>query len=229
MTINSLEIPSIPRQIGYMGQIEIRGEVVMPHSAFARVNAERASTGEKLFANPRNAASGSLRQLDPLITRSRGLEFYGYSVPVFEEVSVRRELGIESYSQGIAKLAEWGFLVSPFYEQFATIESLSERVSELAGERPRYGFDIDGLVIKLEDYSFWSELGTTAHHPRYAIAYKFPQEAVMTRVEYIEHSVGRTGAVTPVAHMEAVNIGGVVVRRATLHNYEELERKDVRI
>ena len=102
-------------------------------------------------------------------------------------------------------------------------------MKELSNARPGFGFDIDGLVIKLEDYVLWSELGTTAHHPRYAIAYKFPQESVMTTVLSIEHSVGRTGAVTPVAHMIPVSVGGVVVARATLHNYEELERKGVRI
>jgi DNA ligase (NAD+) len=229
VTINALEIPSIPRTIDYSGEIEIRGEVVMPHSAFSRVNSERLAIGDKLFANPRNAASGSLRQLDPVITRSRGLEFYGYSVPRFEDALVRSELGISHYSESITLIESWGFLVSPFFEQFTSIESLAARVRELSGARPKFGFDIDGLVIKLEEYSLWSELGTTAHHPRYAIAYKFPQESVATTVLSIEHSVGRTGAVTPVAHMEAVVVGGVVVQRATLHNYEELERKGVRI
>ena len=122
MTINALENPSIPRTIDYKGEIEIRGEVVMPHSAFARVNNERLATGDKLFANPRNAASGSLRQLDPLITRARGLEFYGYSVPRFEEVLVREELGIKLYSEGIRLLAQWKFFVSPFFENFSSIE-----------------------------------------------------------------------------------------------------------
>jgi DNA ligase (NAD+) len=229
VTINALEIPSIPRTIDYLGEIEIRGEVVMPHSAFARVNSERLALGDKLFANPRNAASGSLRQLDPLITRSRGLEFYGYSIPRFEDAIVRSELGIELYSESIGLIEKWGFLVSLFFERFASIELLATRVRELATNRPRFGFDIDGLVIKLEDYALWSELGTTGHHPRYAIAYKFPQESVATTILSIEHSVGRTGAVTPVAHMGAVAVGGVMVQRATLHNYEELERKGVRI
>ena len=229
MTINALEITSIPRTIDHKGEIEIRGEVVMPHRAFTRVNEERLLVGDKLFANPRNAASGSLRQLDPNITRSRGLEFYGYSIPRFEDALVRKELGITLYSESIALIEKWGFLVSPFFERFTTIELLAARVRELANARPKFGFDIDGLVIKLEEYALWSELGTTAHHPRYAIAYKFPQESVATTILSIEHSVGRTGAVTPVAHMEAVVVGGVVVQRATLHNYEELERKGVRI
>lgn len=213
--------------ISFQGEIEIRGEVVMPHMEFERVNRERLTSGEKLFANPRNAASGSLRQLDPKITKSRGLQFFAYSVPYLEtEFDM---FGIETYDKGIAKLLEWGFHISPFFERFPTIEALAERVREFASKKPKFAFDIDGLVIKLLEYRLWNELGATEHHPRSAIAYKFPQELVRTRVNFIEHSVGRTGVVTPVAHLEAANVSGVVVRRATLHNYEEMERKDVRI
>jgi DNA ligase (NAD+) len=225
VSVNALEIHNIPRTIPFEGEIEIRGEVIMPHQEFARVNADRLSQGEKLFANPRNAASGSLRQLDPSITRTRGLQFFAYSVPYLElEHDV---FGVTLYQQGIAQLAEWGFSVSPFFEAFPTIEALAERIASM--EKPRFAFDIDGLVIKLQQYALWNELGSTEHHPRSAIAYKFPQELVRTRVLFIEHSVGRSGAVTPVAHMEPVSVSGVIVRRATLHNYEELERKGVRI
>jgi DNA ligase (NAD+) len=199
----------------------------MPHVEFERVNRERLESGDKLFANPRNAASGSLRQLDPKITKSRGLQFFAYSVPYLE--TEYDAFGIKTYDMGIAKLFDWGFSVSPFFERFSTIEDLAERVMEFASKKPRFAFDIDGLVIKLMEYRLWNELGSTEHHPRSAIAYKFPQELVRTRVNFIEHSVGRTGIVTPVAHLEAVSVSGVVVRRATLHNYEELERKDVRV
>ncbi len=220
MTVNALEIESIPKYISHTNEIEIRGEVVMPHQAFADINTRRLESGEKLFANPRNAASGSLRQLDPEITRSRGLAFYAYSVPLLET-----DRSIHQYVDEVKKLSEWGFLVSPFLERFPTIEAAGERIRSLSSNRPKFAFDIDGLVLKLQDLDIWRELGATEHHPRYAIAYKFPQELVRTRVIDIEHSVGRTGTVTPVAHLEAIHVGGVVVRRATLHNYEELERK----
>ncbi len=198
----------------------------MPHSAFERVNAERGILGEKLFANPRNAASGSLRQLDPEITKSRGLEFFAYSVPLFEKSSA---LGIETYMQYTETLQKFGFQVSPFFKYFESIEELGVFVQNLAKRDLNFGFDIDGLVIKFDVLAVWRELGATEHHPRSSIAYKFPQESVRTKLVFVEHSVGRTGAITPVAHLEPVNITGVVVRRATLHNYEETDRKDVRI
>lgn len=227
ISVNALQVNGVPRMIPFDGEIEIRGEVVMPHAEFERVNRERLASGEKLFANPRNAASGSLRQLDPNITKSRGLQFFAYSVPYLEtEYDV---FGITKYDEGIAKLFDWGFDISPFFQKFDTIEDLAKRVAEFAAQKPKFAFDIDGLVIKLREYALWNELGATEHHPRSAIAYKFPQELVRTRVNFIEHSVGRTGIVTPVAHLEGVNVSGVIVRRATLHNYEELERKDVRI
>lgn len=204
ISINALQVGGVPRMIPFDGEIEIRGEVVMPHAEFERVNRERLAIGEKLFANPRNAASGSLRQLDANITKSRGLEFFAYSVPYLEtEFDV---FDITRYDQGIAKLFEWGFSISPFFERFSSIEDLAERVAEFASKKPKFAFDIDGLVIKLQEYRLWNELGATEHHPRSAIAYKFPQELVRTRVNFIEHSVGRTGAVTPVAHLEAVNV-----------------------
>ena len=149
--------------------------------------------------NPRNAASGSLRQLDPAITRSRGLLFFAYSVPYLESLV---EPNVRTYSGEIQKLLEWGFSVSPFFERFSSLEALAERVESLVNRRPTFAFDIDGLVIKFEDFSLWGELGVTEHHPRYAIAYKFPQERVRTKIVFVEHSVGRTGIVTPVVHLE---------------------------
>lgn len=227
MSINALEIVGIPKIIPFKGEIEIRGEVIMPHSAFESVNTARLELGEKLFANPRNAASGSLRQLDPLVTRSRGLEFFAYSAPYLEQEDT--SIGVKTYSEGIKILQEWGFHISPFFERYDSIEKLALRISELESNRPKFPFDIDGLVIKLESYELWRKLGSTEHHPRSAIAYKFPQELVQTTLRSIEHSVGRTGVITPVAHLEPVGVGGVIVSRATLHNYEELERKGVRI
>jgi DNA ligase (NAD+) len=243
ITVNALTIRNIPKTIPYLGAIEIRGEVVMPHEAFRRTNEERLLSGEKLFANPRNAASGSLRQLDYRITEKRGLEFFAYSVPefergnFFESPAPRSVKGtkeedskpVRTYRDYVARLALWGFSVSP-YAFFATsLPILLAEIAKLTQNRPMFPFDIDGLVIKLDSLALWRELGTTEHHPRYAIAYKFPQTNVRTKVLDVEHSVGRSGAVTPVAHLEAVNVTGVTVRRATLHNYEELAAKDVRI
>jgi DNA ligase (NAD+) len=228
VTVNALTIKNIPKTIPYQGAIEIRGEVVMPHEAFHRTNDERLLSGEKLFANPRNAASGSLRQLDYRVTEKRGLQFFAYSVPEFE-VADFDTADIRTYRDYTAKLASWGFSVSPYFFEARDLEALLGEVRALTTNRPQFPFDIDGLVIKLDDLSLWSELGTTEHHPRYAIAYKFPQANVRTKVLDLEHSVGRSGIVTPVAHLEAVNVTGVTVRRATLHNYEELEAKDIRI
>ncbi len=255
ITVNAFAIRNVPKTIPYLGAIEIRGEVVMPHEAFRRTNEERLLSGEKLFANPRNAASGSLRQLDYRITEKRGLEFFAYSVPEFERGdfsenpssailsqdgsnSTLSEMGsaktgggktVRTYRDYVAKLSEWGFSVSPYSFFARNLPSLLAEVAKLTKNRPSFPFDIDGLVIKLDFLTLWGELGTTEHHPRYAIAYKFPQTNVRTKVLDVEHSVGRSGAVTPVAHLEAVNVTGVTVRRATLHNYEELAAKDVRI
>ncbi len=227
VTVNALVISNVPKNIPHDGDIEIRGEVIMPHEAFRRTNEERLLSGEKLFANPRNAASGSLRQLDYRITANRGLQFFAYSAPVFEDSGI--DFGVDTYRQYVAKLREWGFEITPYLHHCRDIAELLSEISRLTASRPAFPFDIDGLVVKLDRLDFWRELGTTEHHPRYAIAYKFPQTHVRTKVLDVEHSVGRSGAVTPVAHLEPVNVTGVTVRRATLHNYEELAAKDVRI
>jgi DNA ligase (NAD+) len=213
--------------IAFRGALEIRGEIILPHEAFRRTNEERLLSGEKLFANPRNAASGSLRQIDYRVTAARGLEFFAYSSPAFEQSGA--DYGVDTYREYVAKLAEWGFEITPYLHFAPNLDALLEEVRKLTESRPTFPFDIDGLVVKLDRIDYWRELGTTEHHPRYAIAYKFPQVHVRTRVLDVEHSVGRSGAVTPVAHLEGVNVTGVTVRRATLHNYEELALKDVRI
>lgn len=136
---------------------------------------------------------------------------------------------MDTYRDYVAKLHEWGFEITPYLYHCNDLDSLLEETGRLTQSRPVFPFDIDGLVVKLDRLDLWRELGTTEHHPRYAIAYKFPQTHVRTRVLDVEHSVGRSGAVTPVAHLEPVNVTGVTVRRATLHNYEELAAKDVRI
>lgn len=239
VTLGALEIQNIPKTIHTLEGIErmeIRGEVMMSRTTFNRVNKERMNAWERLFANPRNAASGSLRQLDPLITRSRNLEFFAYSIPQIEQET---GLQVASYSEMMRLLEEWGFERKDFaFSVIDGIDALESRIDaetrwyvsdKKDGEASEYfDFDIDGMVIKLDDMKLWDVLGRTEHHPRYSIAYKFPAKQVRTRVISIEHSVGRTGTVTPVANLEPVEVTGVVVKRATLHNYDELLKKWVR-
>jgi DNA ligase (NAD+) len=252
VTLGAFEIEDIPKEIDALKntpRMEIRGEVMMSRTEFDRVNRERLELGEKLFANPRNAASGSLRQLDPLITRSRKLQFFAYAIPQIEQddgfvipayagilVDNKQDSGtsskwhIQTYSGMMDLLTSWGFERQDF--PFTLVEGIERLIEIIEHENQNriehFDFDIDGMVLKLDDMTLWDDLGRTEHHPRYAIAYKFPAKQVRTKVISIEHSVGRTGTVTPVANLEAVNVWGVVVRRATLHNYDELTKKWVR-
>lgn len=232
VTLGAWEIKNIPKEIKELKNIkrmEVRGEVMMSRTTFKAVNHERLETGEKLFANPRNAASGSLRQLDPLITRSRNLEFFAYSIPSIEQWE-DVDLWIKNYNSLMNLLHSWGFERADFtFHLINGIDELCTLIDWETRERKEYfDFDIDGMVLKLDDMTLWDELGTTEHHPRYAIAYKFPAKQVRTKVISIEHSVGRTGTVTPVANLEPVEVTGVIVKRATLHNYDELTKKWVR-
>ncbi len=230
MTLTAFEIENLPKQIPALEnteRMEIRGEVMMSRTAFDHVNRERLATGEKLFANPRNAASGSLRQLDPLVTRSRHLQFFAYSVPQLEMFRTDDTSSPANYHTLMDILGSWGFRCEDFpFARVTGIDRLTDIIQkETDNKHEHFDFDIDGMVLKLDDMTLWDDLGRTEHHPRYAIAYKFPAKQVRTRVLSIEHSVGRTGTVTPVANLEAVDVGGVIVRRATLHNYDELTRK----
>ncbi len=230
MTLTAWEIENLPKEIPALATVqrmEIRGEVMMSRTAFDHVNRERLANSEKLFANPRNAASGSLRQLDPLVTRARHLQFFAYSVPQLEMFRTDDMSSPDTYHALMEMLSVWGFGSEDF--PFARVTGMTELTDIIQKETDNiveyFDFDIDGMVLKLDDMTLWDDLGRTEHHPRYAIAYKFPAKQVRTKVLSIEHSVGRTGTVTPVANLEAVDVGGVVVRRATLHNYDELTRK----
>lgn len=205
----------------------------MPRSAFDELNERQLQNEEKLFANPRNAASGSLRQLDASVTRERELLFFAYSSPDLEEI--HKENSRAEYFELISTLGKWGFQTSKqwkngalFFEKKQGIQSIIDMIHTM-GKKPVCPFDIDGLVIKVNDLHLWPILGMTSHHPRYAIAYKFPAEYARTKILDVEHSVGRTGVITPVAHVEPVNIMGVTVKHATLHNYDEVAKKDLRI
>ena len=222
ITENVKMIANIPHNISYKNRLEVRGEVIMPKSVFSEVNKKRQLVWEPLFANPRNSASGSLRQLDANITRERKLQFFAYDIPNFEWENA-------TYPGIIEEALRFGFAVSSYMKQCSWIDEVIESIENFSSEKNVIDFDIDGLVIKVNNLDYWRILGRTEHHPRYAIAYKFPAEIVRTKVLSIEHSVGRTGTITPVANLEPVEVGGVIVRRATLHNYEEAETKDVRV
>lgn len=210
MTLTTFEISNLPKEISALKQIErmeVRGEVMMSRSEFDRVNRERLEFGEKLFANPRNCASGSLRQLDPLVTRARKLQFFAYSIPQIEQ-GFDFSFEISTYQEMMNLLSKWGFEREDFpYMNALGIEELTSILERETNHRQEYfDFDIDGIVLKLDDMKLWDDLGRTEHHPRYAIAYKFPAKQVRTKVLSIEHSVGRTGTITPVANLEAVDV-----------------------
>ncbi len=228
VTINVLQISWIPHGIDTTQTLEIRWEIVMSRAGFDLLNKKRLESWERLFANPRNAASGSLRQLDYTVTKERDLLFFAYSCPDLEWHK-------NTYSEVIETLTDWGFQTSKswrgwdlFFEVHGGIDAVISRITSFWW-KPTCPFDIDGLVIKVNDISLWKILGYTSHHPRSAISYKFPAEYARTTILSVEHSVGRTGVITPVAHVEAVNIMGVTVKHATLHNYDEVQKKDLKI
>ncbi len=203
--------------------LEVRGEVFMPHAGFEALNARAREQGEKGFVNPRNAAAGSLRQLDPRITAQRSLSFYAYG---FGEVVPSPIAG--SQSESIRRLQQWGLPISPLHEVVGGVEGCIDYFARLMQQRDALPYDIDGVVFKVDELKLQQQLGFVSRAPRWAIAYKFPAQEEITRVEAIEFQVGRTGAITPVARLTPVFVGGVTVSNATLHNMDEVMRKDVR-
>ncbi|MDP1605299.1 MAG: NAD-dependent DNA ligase LigA, partial [Rhodocyclaceae bacterium] len=205
--------------------LEVRGEVLMPRRDFERLNERQRAVGEKEFANPRNAAAGSLRQLDPKITAKRPLRFFTYGVADFGAVSPAPTL----YSEMIDRLAGWGFPVAAerFVVQGAV--GLLDYYERIGAARRGLPYDIDGVVYKVNRIADQETLGFVSRAPRFAIAHKFPAEEALTTVEAIEVQVGRTGAITPVARLAPVFVGGVTVTNATLHNEDEVRKKDVRV
>ena len=226
VTHNARTIPNVPLRL--LGEdwpevLEVRGEVYMPRAGFDRLNARLEERGERPFANPRNAAAGSLRQLDPRVTARRPLRFCAYG---WGEIA--GEPG-ESQFEMLQRLAGWGLPISPELRQVAGLDGCRDYFEALGRRRATLDYDIDGVVFKLDRLSAQAALGATAHHPRWAIARKFPAQEALTEVEAVEFQVGRTGAVTPVARLRPVQVGGVTVSKATLHNLDEVRRKDVRI
>ncbi|WP_372056173.1 NAD-dependent DNA ligase LigA [Tistrella mobilis] len=225
VTRNMLTIDDVPETLPEDAPdlVEVRGEVYMGKADFAALNERRAEAGEALFANPRNAAAGSLRQLDPEITRKRPLKFFAYA---WGEVS---EPLAATQSGALDRLEYFGFTVNPLRRLCRSADELLERYREIGDGRHALDYDIDGVVYKIDRLDWQALLGQVARAPRWAIAHKFPAEQAKTRLLGIEIQVGRTGALTPVAHLEPVTVGGVVVSRATLHNEDEIARKDIRI
>ena len=230
VTANLRTISSIPLRLrgnGHPFMMEVRGEVYMPFSGFERMNEERVRNSEPVFANPRNASAGALRQLDPNITRSRPLRFFGYAVALPEGESLR----VTRQSELLTLLASWGIPVAPHYRRCATMDGVHAWSSEIENKiRGTLDFAIDGGVVKLDDLSLWPELGIVGgREPRYAIARKFAPDIAETKLLGIEANVGRTGTINPYAVLEPVEIGGATVKRATLHNFDLIARKDLRI
>ena len=202
--------------------LSVRGEIIMQLDAFEKLNEQLINQAREPFANPRNAAAGALRQLDPRMTATRPLDIYLY------DILASTNTDLQSQWETLATLKDWGLRVNDLPRRVESLEGLLEYHQELMDRRDDIGYEIDGVVIKLNPLGLREGLGTTSHHPRWAFAFKFPPRREITRVERIIASVGRTGAVTPVALMRPVELGGVTVSRATLHNREEVERKDIR-
>ncbi len=225
VTANLRTLTSLPQRLkGHApALIEIRGEVFMSKADFLAMNAAQAEAGDKVFANPRNAAAGSLRQLDPRITASRPLSLFAYAM------GETREPVADTHWDFLARLRDWGFTVNPLSRLLASQDDAAAFQADIAAQRAGLPYDIDGVVYKIDDLALQRRLGFVGRAPRWAIAWKFPAEQATTVLRDIRIQVGRTGALTPVAELEPVNVGGVLVQRASLHNEDEIARKDVRI
>lgn len=203
--------------------VEVRGEAILTHEEFRRINEEREQSGEPTFANPRNAAAGSLRQLDSRITARRRLTMYCYGVGAYEGVD------FDTHYEILSTLGDWGFKVNPNVKLAGSIDEVATYVTDWHTKKENLEYDIDGMVVKVNRLDYQTRLGSVARSPRWAIAYKYPALQATTIIRDIIVQVGRTGALTPVAIMEPVEVSGVTVSRATLHNEDEIHRKDVRI
>lgn len=231
ITANLRTIQDLPKRLHVLSdlfsdnvptEIDIRGEVYMSKEDFMTLNAEQEALGKKVFANPRNAAAGSLRQLDPKITAQRKLSLFGYT---YGSVIGKKW---RTHWDFLNSIREWGFPVSPDVRLCRTGAELVQYYREMMAKRADLSYDIDGVVYKVNDLALQERLGFITRSPRWAVAHKFPAEKAVTRLNKIRIQVGRTGAMTPVADVEPVNVGGVIVQHATLHNADEIVRKDIR-
>jgi DNA ligase (NAD+) len=226
VTANVRTIKQIPGQLkgrGVPDRIEVRGEIYFSHADFRAVNAEQEAAGSKIFANPRNAAAGSLRQLDPSITAKRPLRFYAYTWGMATSLPAETQFGV------VEAFKRWGLPNNPLMRLCKSLEEMLDYYREIAPKRAALGYDIDGVVYKINRLDWQERLGFVSRAPRWAIAHKFPAEEVTTELLGIDIQVGRTGALTPAAKLRPVSVGGVTVSNATLHNEDEIARKDIRI
>jgi len=202
--------------------VEVRGEVFLPVSAFQKMNDERTQAGETVFANPRNAAAGTLRQLDSSITASRPLAFFAYAIGYVEDIEFRTQ------DEVLNQVKSWGFATNPHYCHHDTLETVVKYCREWEGKRDSLDYQIDGVVVKVNRLDYQRKLGVVSRDPRWAVAYKFPSDVAITRLVKIGINVGRTGSLNPFAILEPVQVGGVTIRLATLHNADDIRRKDIR-
>jgi len=224
VTANALAIDDIPKALkGAPDLLEVRGEVYMSHEDFLALNARLEAEGEEAFANPRNAAAGSLRQLDAAITAARPLRFFAYAWGALSEPLA------ETQFDAVRRLKKLRFEINPLMRRFETVDELIAHYRMIGEARAGLGYDIDGVVYKVDRLDYQERLGFVSRHPRWATAHKFPAEKATTVLEAIEIQVGRTGKLTPVARLKPVTVGGVVVSNATLHNEDEIKRKDARV
>lgn len=227
ITANIRTIREIPQHLNgddFPNLVEIRGEVYMTKPDFLAFNAQLEKEDKELFANPRNMAAGSLRQLDPKITATRPLHFFAYSLG-----EISNDYPVKTQTDWLAKLKQWGFNVNPLTKTGLSFGDLNAYHQDILSKRANLPYDIDGIVIKLDRRDWQEKLGFVGRAPRWAVAWKFPAEQAQTTIKDITIQVGRTGALTPVAELEPINVGGVLVARATLHNEDEIARKDIRV
>ncbi len=222
VTENLKTVPTIPLRIDYKGHLEVRGEVYMPRDSFESLNKQRESDGETLFANPRNAAAGSLRQLDSSVTAKRKLDIFIFNIQACDTE-------FKTHAEGLEFLKKLGFTVIYDFSVLNTYDEIAEKIKEIGEKRTSLPFDIDGVVIKINDISEREEYGDTGAVPKWAVAYKFPPEEKETILSDICVNVGRTGVITPYAVLEPVRLAGTSVSRATLHNYDFITEKDIRV
>jgi DNA ligase (NAD+) len=228
ITQNLRAIKSVPLrlrgELAVLTRLEVRGEVYMPKEAFARLNRQLEEEGAEPFANPRNAAAGSLRLLDPRLSAQRPLDMFVYTLSYAEPAHP-----YQRHWEAMQGLHQTGLRINPRSQQCATIDEVIAYCQELEAHRHDLEYDADGVVVKVDRFALYAQLGATTHHPRWAIAFKFAAQQAMSRVRAINISVGRTGALTPTADLEPVRIAGVTVSRASLHNEDEIRRKDIRV